>query len=96
MYGTVMIAKLKGSLEDLRQIEKEWEAEYPAKGFVGQDILVGDDGETVVSIVRFASKAEYVALADNPKQDDWWRTKMQPLLGDDVQWIDGEWELGAR
>jgi hypothetical protein len=95
MYGTVMIAKLNGSLEDLRQIGKEWEAEHPVKGYVGQDIMLGDDGETVVSVVRFTSKTEYQALADDPTQDEWWRTKMEPLLSD-VQWIDGEWELGAR
>lgn len=95
MYGTVMTAKLKGSLEDLRQASKEWEAAGTPAGYLGQDILRGDDGETVVSVVRFESKALYEALADNPAQDEWWQTKMAPLL-DDVQWIDGEWEIGAR
>lgn len=95
MYGTVMIAKLKGSVEDLRLIGKEWEDDGAAPGYVGQDILLGDDGETVVSVVRFASKDAYTKLADDPSQDEWWRTKMEPLLAD-VQWIDGTWELGAR
>jgi hypothetical protein len=96
MYGTVMIGKLTGSIEDLRQASKEWETEGAAPGYLGEDILVGDDGETIVVAVRFASKEAYQTLADDPKQDEWWSTTMQPLLGPDVTWIDGEWELGAR
>jgi len=91
MYGTVMTAKLKGSLEDLRLISKEWEAAHPVAGYVGQDILVGDDGETVVSVVRFESKALYQQLADDPAQDEWWRARMMPLLDGEPQWIDGTW-----
>jgi hypothetical protein len=96
MYGTVMIATLKGSLEDLRQVTKEWEAAGTPPGYVGEDVLVGDDGRTVVVAVRFESRDLYRQLADDPNQDEWWRTKMQPLLEDEVQWIDGEWELGER
>ena len=96
MYGTVMIGTLKGSLEDLRQVTKAWEAEANAPGYVGEDVLVGDDGSTVVACVRFESKERYLALADNPGQDEWWQTKMQPLFDGEVRWIDGEWELGAR
>jgi hypothetical protein len=96
MYGTVMIAKLKGSLEDLRQVTKEWEAAGIPPGYVGVDVLVCDEGETVVVAVRFESRDLYRKLADDPAQDEWWSTKMQPIVGDDVQWIDGEWELGAR
>lgn len=95
MYGTVMIATLTGSLEDLRQASKAWETDSAAPGYIGEDILVGDDGTTVVTAVRFESKAQYVALADNPAQDEWWQSTMAPLLTD-VRWIDGEWELGAR
>lgn len=96
MYGTVMIATLKGSLEDVRQVSKEWENAGTPSGYVGEDVLVADDGRTIVLAVRFESKAQYQALADKPEQDEWWRTKMQPLLEDDVRWIDGEWELGDR
>jgi antibiotic biosynthesis monooxygenase (ABM) superfamily enzyme len=95
MYGTVMIAKLKGGIEDLRQVTKQWEEDFDAPGYITQDVLICDDGETVVACVRFDSKAEYQALADNPAQDEWWQTKMAPLL-DDVRWIDGEWETGTR
>ena len=96
MYGTVLVATLKGSIEDLRRVSREWENESGAEGYVGEDILVGDDGSTVVVAVRFASREQYLALADDPKQDEWWSTTMAPLLGDDVRWIDGEWDLGAR
>jgi len=96
MYGTVMIATLKGSLEDLRQVSKEWQNENSPDGYVGDDLLVGDDGSTVVMTVRFESREKYMTLADDPKQDEWWSTTMAPLLGDDVRWIDGEWELGTR
>lgn len=96
MYGTVMIATLKGSIDEVRQVSKEWEAGRAVDGYLGEDVLVGDDGSTVVVVVRFESREKYMALADDPQQDEWWRTKMAPLLGDDVRWIDGEWELGAR
>lgn len=92
MYGTVMIAKLKGgSIDDLRKATDEWEAAGKPAGFVSEESLLGDDGETVVSVVKFESKALYEKLAEDPKQDEWWRTKMEPLLSD-VQWIDGTWE----
>ena len=96
MYGTVMIATLKGSLEDVRQAAKEWENDFDAPGYVGQDVLVADDGTTLVMTVRFATKAQYQALADNPAQDEWWRTTMAPLFDGEPRWIDGEWEIGTR
>ena len=95
MYGTVMVATLKGGIDEVRRVSKEWEAQGAPPGYVGEDILVGDDGSTIVVAVRFASRDEYLALADKPEQDEWWSTTMAPLLGD-VRWIDGEWELGAR
>jgi hypothetical protein len=44
--------------------------------------------------VRFNSKAEYEALADDPRQDEWWRTQMMPLLDGEPEWVDGEWRDG--
>ena len=40
---------------------------------------------------RFASKQDYWALADNPDQDEWYRTSLAPLLDGDPTWIDGDW-----
>lgn len=95
MYGTVMVATLEASVDEVRRVSQEWEAERTVDGYLGEDVLVGDDGTTVVVVVRFESREKYMALADDPAQDEWWRTKMAPLLGD-VRWIDGEWEPGAR
>jgi hypothetical protein len=95
MYGTVMIATCKGSPDDLRQAIKDWESDGAAPGFVGQDMMIGEDG-TAVGVVRFESREAYQKLADDPSQDTWWSTRMAPLLGDDVRWVDGEWELGNR
>jgi antibiotic biosynthesis monooxygenase (ABM) superfamily enzyme len=92
MYGTVMIGKLAGSVEDLRLAGKEWEAERQVPGFVSSEALVGDDGVTVINVVKFTDKAAYMALADDPAQDEWWTTKMRPLLAEDPQWFDGHWE----
>ena len=42
--------------------------------------------------VRFRDEASYKALADNPKQHEWWTQTIQaPLLEGDQQWIDGDW-----
>jgi antibiotic biosynthesis monooxygenase (ABM) superfamily enzyme len=92
MYGTVMVGKLKGSAEDLRMAAKEWQAERNVPGFVSSEALIGDDGTTIINVVKFTDKAAYVALADDPAQDEWWTTKMRPLLAEDPQWYDGEWE----
>jgi antibiotic biosynthesis monooxygenase (ABM) superfamily enzyme len=92
MYGTVMIGTLKGTAEDLRLAAKEWQAERNVPGFVSSEALVSDDGTTIVNVVKFTDKAAYMALADDPAQDEWWTTKMRPLLAADPQWYDGEWE----
>ena len=92
MYGTVMIGKLAVSIEDMRLAAKEWEAERQVPGFVSSEALVGDDGVTVVNVVKFTDKAAYEALADDPEQDTWYQTKLRPLLAEDPQWIDGHWE----
>lgn len=94
MYGTVMIGKLgdAGSVEDLRLAAKQWESERQVPGFVSSESLVGDDGVTVISVVKFTDKAAYEALAGDPAQDEWWTTKMRPLLAEDPQWFDGHWE----
>lgn len=91
-YGTIMIGKLKisGSGPTLVEAAKKWE-ERKVDGFQGSYSLLSDDGVTVVSCVTFESKEKYLALADNPGQDEWWRSSMAPHLDGDPQWIDGEW-----
>jgi L-rhamnose mutarotase len=91
-YGTIMIGKLKapGTGQTLVEAAKKWE-ERKVDGFQGSYSLLGDDGTTVVACVVFESKAKYAALADNPDQDEWWKSTMAPLLDGDPQWIDGVW-----
>jgi len=91
-YGTIMIGKLKtpGSGQLLVDAAKKWE-ERNVDGFQGSYSLLSDDGTMVVSCITFASKEKYLALADDPGQDDWWQSTMAPLLDGDPQWIDGEW-----
>ena len=91
-YGTIMVGKLKkaGTGQSLVDAGKKWE-ERKVPGFQATYTLLGDDGTTVVSCVTFESKEKYVALFNDPAQDEWWRTVMAPMLDGDPQWVDGEW-----
>jgi hypothetical protein len=91
MYGTVMVARCKAGRDDLVRSLEKWQQSRDVPGFDHTDVLFGDDGTTVVSAVHFRSREEYLALADDPAQDEWWRTTMMPLLDGDPTWIDGEW-----
>lgn len=94
MYGTVMVGRLRGSREDAIQALKDWAEERSPAGFSGSDLLFGEDGRSLVSVVRFATREDYWRLADDPGQDAWWRTRMMPLLDGEPQWYDGEWVAG--
>ena len=91
-YGTIMIGKLKtpGTGQALADATEKWK-ERKVPGFERSYTLLSDDGTTVVSCVAFESKDTYLALADSPEQDEWWRSVMAPMLDGDPQWIDGEW-----
>jgi hypothetical protein len=91
MYGTVMIGKLKVPAEEIDRVAREWNADRKVPGFVRSEVLVGDDGTTVVNNVWFESREHYLKLADDPEQDRWWREKMAPLFDGEPQWIDGSW-----
>lgn len=90
-YGTVMIATLRGSLEHLQRATQDWIEQRPAAGFLSEEVLLGDDGTTVVVPVFFASRQDYERLAEDPAQDAWWQREMAPHLSD-VRWIDGTWQ----
>ena len=92
-YGTVMIGKVKpGTADKARDAGRRWLAERGpvVRGFEDEWVLIGDD-DTVVMAVRFASKEDYAALADDPAQDAFWQEHMVPIL-EDVRWVDGTWE----
>lgn len=90
-YGTVMIATLTGSLEPVRRAAADWAEHRAAPGFLAEEVMLADDGTTVVVPVFFASKQDYLRLAEDPSQDAWWQEQMAPHLTD-VRWIDGTWQ----
>jgi hypothetical protein len=86
-----MIAKIKGSVDDMRVRSEKWEAERGGLvGHVDTHVMATEDGRILMA-VRFESKAKYLALADDPKQSEWWENELMPLLDGEPQWIDGEW-----
>lgn len=93
MYGTTMIGT-KASGVAVEQIQAEidaWEQQRKVGGFVTSHIMLADDGETVINVALFDSKEAYVALADDPAQDEWWQKHFMPLLAGEPKWIDGTW-----
>ena len=92
MYGTVMIGTMAAgtTVEDFDGVMKEWLAR-DVDGFVDEQMMLCDDGRTVVMSVRFRDKAAYQALADDPGQDEFYSTRIAPVLEGDPQWHDGEW-----
>jgi hypothetical protein len=94
MYGTVMIGKIRGSVDDMQARVDRWRSERGVSaGHIDTRVLVADDNRIIVC-VRFNSKEEYEALSDDPRQDEWWRNEMMPLLDGDPEWVDGEWRDG--
>jgi hypothetical protein len=93
MYGTTMIGTLAEGVtaEKLRTEIERWETERNVPGFHSSHVLLADDGTTIINVAVFESKEAYLALADDPAQDEWWRTHYAPMLAGDPQWIDGSW-----
>lgn len=91
-YGTVMIAKLKtpGTGQLLVDAGKKWE-ERQVPGFQGSWYLLSDDGESFVLCGSFESKESYLALANDPAQDEWFQSVVAPMIAGEVQWTDGTW-----
>lgn len=92
-YGTVMVAQLDGAIEDVEAALARWVEERHVPGFRHEDIMLCDDGRTVVMAVRFDSEDEYRALADDPEQSRWYAEVMAPMLVGEPQWFDGTWRV---
>jgi hypothetical protein len=91
MYGTVMIAKMKVSAEQLREAGAAWVAQRgQSRGYVDQWVMQADDGRVILA-VRFDSKDAYSKLSDDPAQDEWYQKVMAPNMDGEPEWIDGEW-----
>ena len=93
MYGTTMIGtKASGvTVDQIRDELQAWESERKVKGFISSHVLVSDDDETIVNVAVFDSKESYLALADDPEQDEWYQKRYAPLLAGEPKWIDGTW-----
>jgi hypothetical protein len=93
MYGTTMIASMKGDRAAMESALGDWVARRgpEVQGFVDAQLLFADDGTTVVNTVRFASRADYERLADDPRQDEWYTERILPLIDGEARWIDGDW-----
>lgn len=87
-----MIAKLKtpGTGQDLVDAGKKW-AERKVPGYEGSWYLLADDDETLVLCASFDSKESYMALANDPAQDEWFQSFIAPIIEGDPRWIDGAW-----
>jgi len=96
MYGTVARAKVKaGRLDDVVALMNEWERDHKAEGAVANYLYSLDvDATMIVMAVVFRDKASYVANADDPETDTWYR-RFRELLEDDPEWSDGEIVYGS-
>ncbi len=91
MYGTVMVARISVSAQEVHRRAQQWELDRGTSvGFVDRWIMSADDGRLVMA-VRFESKEKYLALADDSTQNEWWEREVMPLLVGEPEWIDGEW-----
>ena len=93
MYGTTMVGTLANgvSAQAVKDVIAAWEKDRDVPGFVSSHVLVADDDGTIVNVAVFESKESYVALADDPAQDEWWQKHFAPLLAGEPRWIDGSW-----
>ena len=93
MYGTAMVGTLANgvSAETVKDAIAAWEKDREVAGFVSSHVLMADDGETIVNVAVFESQDSYMALADDPAQDEWWQKHFAPLLSGEPRWIDGSW-----
>ena len=93
MYGSAMVGTLAdgASADAVKDAIAAWEKDRDVPGFISSHVLMADDGETIVNVAVFESKESYLALADDPAQDEWWQKQFAPLLANEPRWIDGTW-----
>lgn len=91
MYGTIFRIQPKpGKEQEVVQIMEEWNREHRPKirGPVAGCLFKLDNGG-MMGVAVFDSKENYVANAENPEQDRWYR-RFRELLEADPTWHDGE------
>lgn len=91
MYGSVFTLRPKaGQEQDVILLMEEWDRERrpKAKGAVAAYLFKLDKGG-MMGVAVFQSKEDYVANANNPEQDAWYR-RLRDVLEADPEWNDGE------
>jgi quinol monooxygenase YgiN len=93
MYGTIALLKpSEGKLDELQALFEEWwnERRPQIKGAIASTIYrnVQNPAEVMVAVV-FDSKENYMANAQDPAQDAWYK-KMVACLEGEPRWIDGD------
>jgi antibiotic biosynthesis monooxygenase (ABM) superfamily enzyme len=82
-----------GSESALEELEAEW---YRTRGRTvpgaGPNYILAPDGDpsTRWLVAIFDDRESYVANADHPDQDAWYRQMREHLVAD-PEWIDGTW-----
>ena len=92
MYGTVARMRVKeGQLDALMKTMAELDEQTPqTPGFRNSFVYQTDnDPNELVLAVVFEDRKTYLANADDPKTDEWFK-KMRAHLEADPEWTDGE------
>lgn len=93
MYGTVARMRVReGHLEELQALMDRWDREHrpDTPGFVASHVYRLDrDPDELLLVVVFRDRDAYVANADSPEQDEWYRGMREHLVAD-PEWEDGE------
>ena len=86
-----------GQEQRVAEVFKDWERERKprVKGAEAGFLLKPDkkSGE-LIGVAVFQDKASFMANADDPEQDRWYR-KLRELLQTDPEWEDGEYLAGG-
>ena len=93
MYGTIYRLRPKAGKEaDVIRIMDEWDRERrpKVKGSIAGYLFKLDKGG-MMGVALFESKEAYVANANDPEQDAWYR-QFRALMVADPQWFDGKLE----
>jgi hypothetical protein len=96
MFGTIGHARLKpGSVEKMQALMEEWKRTIrptiPGSILELTGNAAGKPGE-MVFVALMQDEATYRALADDPRQDAWFR-RMLELTDGEVRWEDVEMEI---
>ena len=92
LYGTVATMRVKPGKEQSvqEQFDRWWdERRSKVKGAISSTLYKSDGNPNEMTLaVVFDSKESYVANANDPEQDKWYRDMVQMLDGE-PRWTDG-------